>query len=232
MSRSLLVLLLALAAGAAGAAVSVLLSPHSSSRPPEDLARKVARLVEEIGALDAAHRDLAEEVRRISLAPPLPAGTPASPEEPVEESGTAPAPGPAAASATPDSIDEKVRTAVAASREAELERIGNRFSSMARQREFAALDRFSNSNGLSPYQREEMEKLLDRRREAIGAFFRTLFGGGEADPAAIREKVADVQRETDEALRSLLTPEQYDEWKKVDEAALRSPFGPPMGGPR
>jgi hypothetical protein len=232
MPRTLL-LAVCVAAAAAGIAIFALAFPRESPGVAPDLERELRKVGEELRELKTAHRQLESDVRRLSLAPPLP------------ETGSRPAPSPdPAASAegaegaaplpTPEErIDEKVRAAVAESRVAEMERIGQRFSTMARQREAAILDRFTESSRLSAYQREEVEKVLDRRREAIGAFFRTLFGGGgDTDPAAIREKVADVQRETDDAIKSLLSPEQYEEWKKVDEAARQNPFGPPMGAPR
>jgi hypothetical protein len=221
------------AASVAGALLSVWLVQHDAPGPTGDLVRELARTRDDLGELMASHRRLEAEVRELSLAPAMAAPPPGTSGEAPASAGPGPAPADEVPITSEERIDEKVRTAVAESREADLQRIGQRFSSMARQREGAQLDGFVQSQGISPYQREEMEKILERRREAIGAFFRSLFGGGgEVDPATIREKVADVQRESDEALRSLLSPDQYEEWKKIDEASRQTPFGPPIGAPR
>jgi hypothetical protein len=233
MPRTALLAVCVVAAAVAGAAVFALAFPREPSGVSPDLEREFRRVSEELRELKTGHHQLESDVRRLSFAPPLPEGD-ARPAAPPDPAASAPGTAITAPPPTPEErIDEKVRTAVAESRVAEMERIGQRFSAMARQREAAILDRFTEASHLSAYQREEVEKVLDRRREAIGAFFRTLFGGGgDTDPVAIREKVADVQRETDEAIKSLLSPEQYEEWKKVDEAARQNPFGPPMGAPR
>jgi hypothetical protein len=222
-----------LAAGAVGAGVATLIAHEHASAPETGSAKELQRVVATLEELSSRQARLEQEVRELRLAPPLAAPAAGAAATGQADPAASEASGDTAAAASPSpedaKIEEKVRTAVAASRAAEMDQIGQRFARMAKQREVASLDRLAESHGLSAYQREEMEKILDRRREAIGSFFRTMFGaGGETDPEAIRTKLTDVQKETDEAAKALLTPEQYEEFKKTDIASRAGPWG--MGG--
>ena len=140
----------------------------------------------------------------------------------------------AAAPALQKELQDKVLEAVEKNRAAEREEMGKRFSAMAAQRETSMIKRLEESAGLSAYQTEELTKLLGRRREAIGEFFRTMFGrrggGEEVDFEAIQKKVADVRQETDEEIKALLTPEQYEKFTKEESTNRRGPWS--MGGGR
>lgn len=230
MGRLLPVIIGLAAAGALGGLVAAALVPAGgpgAASGDADLRRVSARLDEALDRLAG----LESRLRVLEDAPPLAADLPV--ERPVAKappaaSGAGEPPGPAVES---EQFEERVKELVKESQAAQMETMGRRFATMAKQRETGILDRLSERTGLSPYQRDEMERLLERRRTAIGEFFRTMFSGEGAEtvsPDQIRQKVADVQRETDEALGALLTPDQYEAFKAEDEMMRRGPF---MGGP-
>jgi len=101
------------------------------------------------------------------------------------------------------------------------------------------LDSLTEEHGLTPHQRDEMTKILERRRKAVGEFFRLMFGPGregeEVDRAAIRAKIEDVQTETTTALQNLLSPSQYEAFEAQDPGSRMGGmggFGPPRGAGR
>ncbi len=226
MHRPLLTCLALALAGALGGVAAILVAHPAGDPPASDLPQEVRRLKADCDDLRSLVTRLQGELEALRLSPVFRGAVPASPA-PETAAGAASAP---SAPLTDNQIEDRVREAVKESRAQDFERMGRGFAGFARQRETAMLDRFTEEQGLSPYQREEMDKILERRREAIGAFFRTLFGGEtEVDATALREKFSDVQKETDEALKTLLSPEQYEEFRKVDTMNRR---GPPflMGG--
>ena len=104
-------------------------------------------------------------------------------------------------------IEDTVKTVVAAEQRRRQEVIGKRFQAMAKQRETAMLDRLTEEHGLTGHQRDEMEKILARRSDAIGMMFRTMFSGereGMPDISEVRKKIVDVRAESDEQLKVLL----------------------------
>jgi ATP/maltotriose-dependent transcriptional regulator MalT len=120
---------------------------------------------------------------------------------------------------------EAVKTAVAEEQRKRQEAMGERFAAMAKARESSLLDRLVEEHGVTPYQRGEMEKLLERRRQAIGEMFRTMFSGQEGgqpqDFMKIREKMGEIRQETDQEIQALLSAPQYEAFKAEDR----------MGGP-
>ncbi len=220
-----------LAAGAVGALTAVLAvrspsGPAESAAAPapedpgiEDLERRVERLSRRVRVL--------EEIRRMRGAPE--AATAAAPA--AEDA--------AAAAPLPETIDkvvgDKVQEALAKSEAERRNAIGRRFVALAAEREKDLIARLAEKAGLTPYQQTEMAKLLARRREAMSGFFRSMFGSGSdqkpEEIAKIREKAATIREETETAIKDLLTPDQYEVYRK-ERASLRGPgrfLGGPMG---
>lgn len=229
MSRTLLVLFGFALSGAAGAAVAVLATHDTGTgmEAPPGLARVEAR-VSDVETQVASIRDA---VRALRTPPPAPVATaPAPLAAGVPSSDAA---DPTAPALTDEKLDEKVREAVEKEQDAQREAIGRRFAAMAEQREMGLLDRLAEEAGLSAWQRTEMEKILAKRREAIGSFFRVMFGGGgdTTDMGDFREKIRAIRQESDEAVKQVLSPDQYETWTKEDAATRRGPmFGGPGGG--
>jgi hypothetical protein len=229
-------------AAAVGAAAATLLSP-SEPKVPETVSRKLARLesrlddlessagVRDPGGLELEVRELRAEVSRLqdrSLGTAeANEGLPAAPA--TGEAGGVDGTGPADEDVDPK-LEEKVRELVAQTDRRRLETWGNRFAEMREQREKSMLDRFQDEQALSSYQREQLDRILARRRQAIGEFFRTMFseGADRPDMDAIRRKVADVREETDDELKNVLTPTQYEAFTELESTTRRGP--PWMGG--
>jgi hypothetical protein len=228
MAKTLLFVLIGVCAGLAGGGAAVLLSGNEAAGdsagapPPSEAAEEIAELSRRIAALE-------EEVRTLRAAPPM-AEAPAAPiAEPETAEETAAA---SAAAPLPEAIQEQVAKEVRESRDKEREAMGRRFSEMAKQREAGALDRMVEKHGLTAYQREEMEKILERRRQAIGEFFRQMFAPGEgeqADLGEVRKKMADVRDETEKEIQALLSPDQYEAWQTEQPRGRGPGFGPGGG---
>ncbi|MHC4471863.1 MAG: hypothetical protein ACYS99_12960 [Planctomycetota bacterium] len=224
MAKTALLIIGFAAAGVLGALTATLaVRGESDTRPGGDLSKILAR----VEAVEAKVDRIQAEMRELRTPPPLPdprmAPTPLAGRAAVEE----PRP------ALDKELDEKVRKAVEESRDAEQEAIGRRFSAFAEQREKAVLKKLKDESGLSSYQEEEMQKILTRRREAIGEFFRTMFSrrrteGEETEFTKIQEKIREVAQKSDEEIKALLTPEQYEKFKEEDRMSRRGPWS--MGG--
>jgi hypothetical protein len=152
---------------------------------------------------------------------------------------------PAVPEVTQDAVDEKVQKAIDAQAQKRREQQGRMMSDWAKRREATVLDSLAENHGLTPHQRGEMEKILDRRRAAMGEFFGTLFGGGgrtrrtagadagteqTPDMAAIGEKMQTIRAESDEQIKNLLSPTQYDAFKEDDRMGRGPGMGRGMGG--
>jgi hypothetical protein len=218
-------------AGVLGAAVAMLASNFGSATPmpTTDTASKSAAELEQ--ALARVER-LEARVEILEKAPPMANGSTLAPA--ASMSGSSEADASPIASADAEAIDERVRELVKETQTNQMKQMGKAFEGMAKQREAGMLNRLAKENGLNDWQRTEMERLLERRRAAIGEFFRSMFGGegGEGgqpvDMSQIRKKIEDVQRETDEEIKTVLTPDQYEAFQS-DEANRR---GGPFGGGR
>lgn len=230
MIRTVLVLVGFALSGAIGAAVALLAGGDSSSRMeapsgPSRLEARVADLETRIAAMQ-------DELRALRSPAPAPVAAAAAPLA-ADATAASEEAGAAAAAVADEKLDEKVREAVEKEQDAQREAIGRRFAAMAEEREKGLLDRLQEEAGLSAWQRTEMEKILARRRQAVGGFFRVMFGGeGDGtDMTAFREKMQTIRTETDEAVKQVLSPEQYETWTKEDAATRRGPmFGGPGGG--
>lgn len=77
------------------------------------------------------------------------------------------------------------------------------------------MDRFKDELDLTDSQVEELGKVMSEQAQKSMERFRKAFEGGEgADPGALREELT---KELDEALRQVLTPEQFDKFKEMEK---------------
>jgi hypothetical protein len=128
---------------------------------------------------------------------------------------------------------EAVKKAVADARKEEMEAMGRMWTNRAAQREKDMVDRFAEEQGLSDYQRDELTKIVTSRRERLSPQYRAMFTppaeGETRDMAKIQKEMEKVRADSDEALKSLLTIDQFDAFKKQEESR-RGRWG--MGGGR
>jgi hypothetical protein len=230
MSKALPLILGLAAAGVVGALAATLVTKDhavsADAAPPPD--RADARLAEAIEKIDALARRV-EVLEQTSLDRAVAAAEPPAltPEQLSEAAG-------AAAPVTEDELKEKVKEMVTEARNQEWEQMGQRFAARAAEREAGMVKRLGETAGLTTYQQEELTKLLGARREAMGNFFRTMFTPGEqtepVDMRKLREDLETVRAETDEQIKALLSPDQYDAFTK-EESSMRGPgFMRGMGG--
>ena len=230
MARSLPMILGLAAAGAFGALVAavILKEQPPATAPPEDVSRLDARFDELAGQIERLHR----QVQLIQDAPPLPdapdrevRATAAS----AEQGELAPPESLPDASLPPDELETRVREVLRKTREEEREARGQRWANWAQDRQKSMLDRLAENHGLTAYQRGEMEKLLATRREAIGSYHRVRFSASAADEGAdlnkLRQAAESARTETDEAIKSLLSADQYEAYKKEEEASRLGGMG-------
>ena len=217
-------------AGVLGAAVAVLAMSAGADEAPGakfDDSRISAQMEQLSARLDV----LSERLEVIEKAPPMVGGSQAVAPTPFIPSGEDA--DPLAAQPMPNDFDERVAEAVKKNASTQMEQMGNRFASMAKQRESRALDSMVSDHGLNDWQRSEMERILEKRREVIGNFFRTMFSGNSEEPvdmAKMREEAEKVRAESEEEIKTLLTQDQY---KAYEESGLnRRGGGGPFGGGR
>jgi hypothetical protein len=218
-------------AGVLGAAVAVLAMNIGSSEAT-DIVRDDARGTAEVEQLVALVDRLTDRIEVLEKAPPM-SGAPgvvapaaAIPSDPDGEA--------AAGQPLSPAIDERVKELVKENQASQMERWGKGFANMAKQREGGMLDRLAENHGLNDWQRTEMEKVLDKQREAIGAFFRGMMGGegegeGAMDFTKIREKMGEVRKESNVEIQNILSPEQFKAYE-ADPANQRGGRGPWGGG--
>ncbi len=213
-------------AGVLGAAVAVL-AMNIGAEEIDRIEGGDARAIAQLEQLSARLERIENRMEVMEKAPPMPAGQAVAPavvipsaaeDITVLDAGTL----------SPE-IDERVRELVKENQANQMQQTGKRFAAMFKQREAGMLDRLTENNGLSAWQRTEMERLLERRGKVIGEVIRSMFGqegDGSVDLATIRKKAEDVRKETDLEVKEILTPEQYEAFQ-ADSANRR---GGPWGG--
>lgn len=219
-------------AGVLGAAVAVL---AMSARADEATGARFddSRISAQLEQLTARLDVLSERIQVIEKAPPMVGGgqtvAPAA-AIPSEESAD-----PLAGQPLPNDFDERVAEAVKKNASTQMEQMGNRFASMAKQRESGVLNGLAENHGLTDWQRTEMEKILEKRREVIGGFFRTMFSGNSEEPmdmAKMREEAEKVRVESEEEIKTLLTADQYKAYEESGLNRMGGGGGPWGGGGR
>jgi hypothetical protein len=220
------------AAGAIGALAATALRhdpiDHTSDAPRED--PRVEELV-------AAVERLRQEVDDLRSAPPVVANAPA-PARAMSETPAMMEPDEVAvagAAAVPEKkvLEAAVSKAVADARKKEMEAIGNMWAGRAAQRDKDMVVQFAKDHGLTDYQRDEMSKIIEARRDKLGPYYRKMFtpseDGKPRDYAQIQKDMEKVREEADEELKTLLSTDAFEAFQKQEENR-RSRWG--MGGSR
>ncbi|MHC4859307.1 MAG: hypothetical protein ACYTDY_04370 [Planctomycetota bacterium] len=212
-----------------GVMAGQMLSPGEAA--PPDLA-DLERLRAQVDELETEVARLKVEARR---PPPLPASMPGGPDlldsSVAEAAAERPAAAPLPDEALRDTILEVVQEKEKTDRGAREERVAK----YAARMEEARLDRLEKDLGLEKYQREELAKILEKRRVALADLWR----GRREQPRSpeareeMREELKRIREEADTELKKLLSTEQYEAFKKTDNQALRrrsQPRGNPLRG--
>jgi hypothetical protein len=241
MSRVVISIVGLAAAGLVGALAAVLVlkdhaAPAETSAAPAADGALVADLLEKVDRLDRRIEVL--EKTAMKAAPPPAAIRPTDDVPDLAEN--------APASITPETLDARVKEAMQKERTEQMEAMGQRFAARAAQWEKGMIGRVAEQAGLSSYQQEELAKLLEKRREAVGSYFRNMFAPGRQDSGRqdsgrqsqdsgsppdmtkMREEMEAAGKEAEEEIKALLTPEQYEVLQKEQ----RSAFGGWGGGGR
>jgi hypothetical protein len=217
------------AAGAIGALAATVMHPTDDGGAAPPAPREDPR----VDSLVAAVEQLRQDVAMLRAAPPVAAESPAmrtagsaealngadSPEDAAD---------PAAAAPKGEEFEKAVADAVAKSRQKEMEAIGKMWTDRAAQREKGMVTQFAKDQGLSDYQRDEMIKLMDKRRERLSPLYRAMFtpapDGETRDFARIREDMQKVRDETQEELKGLISVDQAEAFQK-QESSRRGGMG-------
>ena len=220
-----------LAAGLIGAIAGIALTADDATptKPdngaPSEVSAKLGELSQQVARLSDRIRVL-ETAPPMASAPVSPAVAPPSGLDPENPNAAAMAPEAA------EALEERVREIVNERQKAQWDSMGRGFMAMAKQRESGMIQRLKDNHGLAPYQAEQLESLLERRRNAIAEFFRSMMspeeGAEPMDMGKIREKITEVAEKTDEEIENLLSPDQYEAFQ-ADPANQR---GGPWGGGR
>lgn len=217
------------AAGAIGALAAIVMQPSDNGDGLRTGAVSDPRVAELINSVDR----LRQEVADLKATPPLvvdaPAMASAGGAKALDESG-----GTDAAATAPvegEQFEKAVEKAVAKSREKQWEAVGKMWTDRAAQREKSMVTQFAKDQGLTDYQRDEMIKTLDKRREKLTPLFRAMFAppadGETRDMAKIREDMEKVRDDTVTDLKGLISEDQVEAFQK-EESSRRGGFG--MGG--
>ncbi len=233
--KNALLIVLALAAGAAGglAAVLVLPSPEMprESEAPNALLSRVEDAEERLARMEDALRrvEAAQEVARAAASPPSsPAADPPA-SSPGEVSSSATAADPA--------LDDRIREVIEERDRVQREEARKRMEEGMQQRQAELLDALEKELGLNAYQREEVARILAERHEAMQAVRARYFPAGGPPPAEsrdlVREEMRKVWEATDQKLQTVLTPDQFRTMKEkeLDRGAGPGGFGGGPGGP-
>ena len=214
-------------AGVLGAAVAVL-AMNVGSDEASDVKVDDSRGPAQLEQLSARLDRLADRLEILEKAPPMSPGQAIAPAAAIPSAAPA---DPLAAEPPPGDIDDRVLKVVQEREANRAKQMGSFFSGMMKQREAGVLDSLAEDQGLNDWQRTEMEKILEKRREVMGTFFRTMMSGGGEEPVdftKLREEAERVRKETDEEIKNILTPDQY---KVYEDSGLNRMRGP-MGGGR
>lgn len=195
--------------------------------------RALDRLREEVedilSALDGASDARAPEEAAGSAGADTPAGTalasagPPPPAASALEASAGPPLRPGDVEVVKQALDEIWRK----------EQEEQRAARQARQREAAArrLDRLGERLGLAAGQKEELAAIMEDARAARQEIARAArAGAGAGEPFDARAALGEVREEEDARLRAILSPTQYEEYRKIQDE--RRPQGLRRGGRR